>query len=75
MTALCPGPGAPAAHSRTLVEAVACTRSLRRPRGGLRGGEARTCRMVRDHLVSVRGRPRESVRTVPFWTPGKRGLH
>ncbi|MBB5430295.1 hypothetical protein [Nocardiopsis composta] len=31
--------------------------------------------MVRDHLVSVRGRPRESVRTVPFWTPGKRGLH
>src|SRR5690606_6686477 len=38
VTALCPGPGAPAAHSRTLVEAVACTRSLRRPRGGLRGG-------------------------------------
>ncbi|MFJ6614853.1 siderophore-interacting protein [Streptomyces sp. NPDC091289] len=38
-------------------------------------GEARTCQAVRDHLVNVRKWPRTQIRTKPFWTPGKKGLH
>jgi NADPH-dependent ferric siderophore reductase len=37
-------------------------------------GEARTIQMLRRHLVSDRGWPRQAVVTKPFWTPGKRGL-
>ncbi len=38
-------------------------------------GEARTCQMVRDHLVRERDWPRTSIKVKPFWAPGKRGLH
>ncbi|MFI6512202.1 siderophore-interacting protein [Streptosporangium sp. NPDC050855] len=38
-------------------------------------GEARTCRLVRDHLVREHDWPRTSIRVKPFWTPDKRGLH
>ncbi|GAA4203302.1 hypothetical protein GCM10022252_60750 [Streptosporangium oxazolinicum] len=38
-------------------------------------GEARTCQMVRDHLVRERNWPRTSIKVKPFWTPGKRGPH
>ncbi|MFW5418357.1 siderophore-interacting protein [Nocardiopsis sp. CNT-189] len=67
--------GAPAASSRTLVDALAGVDLPDAPGAAYVAGEARTCQMVRHHLVSVRGWPREDVRTVPFWTPGKRGLH
>ncbi|MEU4829477.1 siderophore-interacting protein [Streptosporangium sp. NPDC023615] len=38
-------------------------------------GEARTCRLVRDHLVREHNWPRQSIKIKPFWTPDKRGLH
>jgi len=38
-------------------------------------GEARTCQMIRDHLVSRRGWARSNVQVKPFWATGKRGLH
>jgi len=68
--------GAPAASSRVLVDAVARL-DLPGPDGGAAyvAGEARTCQMVRDHLVGDRGWPRTSIKVKPFWTPGKRGLH
>jgi NADPH-dependent ferric siderophore reductase len=37
-------------------------------------GEARTIQLLRRHLVTERGWPRQAVRTKPFWTPGRRGL-
>ncbi|MEU4408898.1 siderophore-interacting protein [Streptosporangium sp. NPDC023963] len=67
--------GAPAAASRTLLAAVA---GLDLPGGAgaaYVAGEARTCQMVRDHLVRERNWPRTSIKVKPFWTPGKRGLH
>nr|WP_241265897.1 siderophore-interacting protein [Streptomyces boncukensis] len=70
--------GAPAARSASLVEAV---RRLDLPDDDSRvsrvayvAGEALTVQAVRDHLVRERGWPRRSVRTKPFWTPGKRGM-
>ncbi|MFF0572701.1 siderophore-interacting protein [Streptosporangium saharense] len=38
-------------------------------------GEARTVQLVRDFLVRERNWPRTSIKTKPFWTPNKRGLH
>jgi NADPH-dependent ferric siderophore reductase len=67
--------GAPAASSRVLTAAVA---GLDLPDGAgaaYVAGEARTCQLVRDVLVRERGWPRTAIRTKPFWTPGKRGLH
>ncbi|QKW39150.1 siderophore-interacting protein [Actinomadura sp. NAK00032] len=67
--------GAPAASSALLLDAVA---RLDLPDGegaAYVAGEARTCQMVRDHLVRDRGWPRTSIKVKPFWTPGKRGLH
>lgn len=42
---------------------------------GYVAGEARTCQLVRDFLVRERNWPRTSIKTKPFWAPGKRGLH
>ena len=69
--------GAPAASSTVMLDAVA---RLDLPEPGDEGaayvaGEARTCQMVRDHLVRDRGWPRTSIKVKPFWTPGKRALH
>lgn len=38
-------------------------------------GEARTCRLVRNHLVREHNWPRTAIKVKPFWAPGKRGLH
>lgn len=38
-------------------------------------GEARTCRLLRDHLVRRRNWPRTAIKVKPFWAPGKKGLH
>ncbi|WKX69119.1 siderophore-interacting protein [Streptomyces sp. XD-27] len=67
--------GASAASSRTLVTAVADLDLPRAVGAAYVAGEARTCQMVRDHLVKERGWPRTAVKVKPFWTPGKRGLH
>jgi NADPH-dependent ferric siderophore reductase len=37
-------------------------------------GEARTVQAVRSRLIRERGRPRRSVISKPFWTPGKKGM-
>ena len=66
--------GAPAASSRTLVDGLAKLDLPDEPGRAYLAGEARTIRMLRDHLVKERGWPRQAISTKPFWTPGKRGL-
>ncbi|GAA2432215.1 hypothetical protein GCM10010191_52750 [Actinomadura vinacea] len=67
--------GAPAESSRTLLAAVADL-DLPGPTGAAYvAGEARTCQMIRDHLVRERDWDRRSIKVKPFWAPGKRGLH
>ncbi|MGP4103253.1 siderophore-interacting protein [Nonomuraea sp. KM90] len=67
--------GAPAASSKTLVEAVAGLELPGNTGAAYVAGEARTCQMIRDHLVRERNWPRKSIKVKPFWAPGKRGLH
>jgi NADPH-dependent ferric siderophore reductase len=67
--------GAPAASSRILLAAVADLDLPGTDGAAYIAGEARTCQMVRDHLVRERGWQRTAVKVKPFWTPGKRGLH
>ncbi|MEV4223436.1 MULTISPECIES: siderophore-interacting protein [unclassified Nonomuraea] len=67
--------GAPAASSRVLLAAVAELDLPGDAGAAYVAGEARTCQMVRDHLVRERGWPRTSIKVKPFWAPGKRGLH
>ncbi|XVQ08307.1 siderophore-interacting protein [Spirillospora sp. CA-255316] len=67
--------GAPAASSRILLSAVADLDLPGRDGAAYIAGEARTCQMVRDHLVRERGWQRTAIKVKPFWTPGKRGLH
>ncbi|GAB2521995.1 siderophore-interacting protein [Nocardiopsis aegyptia] len=67
--------GASPVSSADMVAAVAGTPLPDRPGRAYVAGEARTCQMVRDHLVKVRGWERTDIRTKPFWVPGKQGLH
>jgi NADPH-dependent ferric siderophore reductase len=65
--------GASAASSTRLVDAV---RKLDLPGGpgaAYVAGEARTCQLVRDHLMRERGWSRRAVVTEAFWSPGRRG--
>ncbi|SDQ50550.1 NADPH-dependent ferric siderophore reductase, contains FAD-binding and SIP domains [Thermostaphylospora chromogena] len=67
--------GASAVASKTLLAGVS---NLRLPgKDGMVyiAGEARTCQLIRNHLVHERGWSRKAIRVKPFWTPGKRGLH
>lgn len=66
--------GAPAHYSRTLVAGLERLDLPAEPGAAYVAGEARTCQLVRDHLVE-RGWNRAAIVTKPFWTPGKRGLH
>jgi NADPH-dependent ferric siderophore reductase len=66
--------GRPAAASETLVEAVHRLELPSEPGAAYLAGEARTVQMLRRHLVAERGWPRQSIRTKPFWAPGRRGL-
>jgi len=66
--------GAPAAESTLLVDAVAALELPEKPGIAYVAGEARTCQLVRRHLVADRGWPRRSVVVKPFWTPGRRGM-
>ncbi|SEH01977.1 NADPH-dependent ferric siderophore reductase, contains FAD-binding and SIP domains [Nonomuraea solani] len=67
--------GAPAASSNTLLTAVAALDLPGNTGAAYLAGEARTCQMIRDHLVRERNWPRTSIKIKPFWAPGKRGLH
>lgn len=67
--------GASAVSSQTLLAGVS---SLQLPEHAGRAyvaGEARTCQLIRNHLVRERGWPRKSIKVKPFWTPNRRGLH
>lgn len=66
--------GAPAASSRVLARGLAGLDLPDEPGVAYLAGEARTVQMLRDHLVRDRGWPRRSIRTKPFWSPGRRGM-
>jgi NADPH-dependent ferric siderophore reductase len=66
--------GFTAASSESLVKGLAGLDLPSEPGIAYLAGEARTIQMLRRHLVAERGWPRQSVRTKPFWTPGRRGL-
>ena len=66
--------GRPAAASASLLEAARRLELPREPGAAYLAGEARTVQQLRRHFVAERGWPRQSVRTKPFWAPGKRGL-
>jgi NADPH-dependent ferric siderophore reductase len=66
--------GRSAAASQPLLETFTRLRLPPEPGVAYLAGEARTIQLLRRHLVSERGWPREAVRTKPFWAPGKRGL-
>jgi NADPH-dependent ferric siderophore reductase len=66
--------GRPAAASQTLLEAFTQLQLPSEPGIAYLAGEARTIQLLRRHLVTERGWPRQAICTKPFWTPGKRGL-
>jgi NADPH-dependent ferric siderophore reductase len=66
--------GRSAAASDSLLTAFTQLELPAEPGVAYLAGEARTIQLLRRHLVSERGWPRQAVRTKPFWTPGKRGL-
>jgi NADPH-dependent ferric siderophore reductase len=66
--------GAPAASSKTLVDAVKTLELPTEPGAAYLAGEARTIQAIKAHLVNDRGWPRRAVLTKPFWTPGKKGM-
>jgi NADPH-dependent ferric siderophore reductase len=66
--------GHAAASSQTLVDALARLVLPAEPGAAYLAGEARTIQLLRRHLVSERGWPRQAIRVKPFWTPGRRGL-
>ncbi|GAA2622118.1 siderophore-interacting protein [Actinomadura fulvescens] len=67
--------GTSAHYSTTLLAGVTDLDLPAEPGAAYIAGEARTCQMIRDHLVRDRKWPRTSIKVKPFWTPGKRGLH
>ncbi len=66
--------GRSAVASAPLLEAARRLELPREPGAVYLAGEARTVQLLRRHFVSERGWPRQSVRSKPFWAPGKRGL-
>jgi NADPH-dependent ferric siderophore reductase len=66
--------GRSAAASGTLLTAVSQLPLPARPGVAYLAGEASTIQLLRRHLVSDRGWPRQAIRMKPFWAPGKRGL-
>ena len=66
--------GAPAAASPTLLAALRDLDLPDEPGAAYLAGEARTCQLLRDHLVRGLGWPRDAVKVKPFWAPGKRGM-
>jgi NADPH-dependent ferric siderophore reductase len=66
--------GASAASSASLMRGLAALELPDQPGVAYLAGEARTIQMLRQHLVSDRGWPRQAVVTKPFWVPGRRGL-
>jgi NADPH-dependent ferric siderophore reductase len=61
-------------RARTLLAAFSRLSLPAEPGIAYLAGEARTIQLLRRHLVSDRGWPRQAIRMKPFWAPGKRGL-
>ncbi|MGJ4728998.1 siderophore-interacting protein [Luteimonas sp. SDU101] len=66
--------GASPVASSILLDAVAEARIPALGTIAYIAGEAKTCQMVRRHLIAEGWEP-ASVQVKPFWAPGKRGLH
>lgn len=66
--------GASPSPSQALVEALRVLDLPDEPGTAYLAGEAKTIQATRRHLIDDRGWPRTAIRTMPFWTPGKRGL-
>lgn len=67
--------GSPAESSTDLVSALARIALPDSPGKAYVAGEARTCQIVRAHLMRERGWARTDVRIKPFWALGRQGLH
>ncbi|MEW2517821.1 siderophore-interacting protein [Actinacidiphila alni] len=66
--------GRSAASATSLVDAVRALDLPAEPGTAYLAGEARTIQLVRRHLTEDRHWPRRSIRTKPFWTPGRKGM-
>jgi NADPH-dependent ferric siderophore reductase len=66
--------GAPAASSKTLLEAVQNADLPPEPGIAYLAGEAKTIQSIKTHLIQDRSWPRQAIKTKPFWTPNKKGL-
>jgi NADPH-dependent ferric siderophore reductase len=66
--------GRSAEGSQTLLAALSRLSLPAEPGIAYLAGEAGTIQLLRRHLVSDRGWPRQAIRMKPFWAPGKRGL-
>lgn len=66
--------GRPAASATTLVDAVRALDLPAEPGIAYLAGEARTIQLIRRHLTEDRHWPRRTIRTKPFWTPGRKGM-
>jgi len=66
--------GASPVASTLLLEAVASAGIPPQKTLAYVAGEAKTCQMVRRHLIAKGWEPTR-IQVKPFWAPGKRGLH
>ena len=65
----------PASPSPVLIEAFQSLKLPETPGMAYLAGEALTCQALRRYLIEEKQWPSTSIRTKPFWTPGKTGLH
>jgi NADPH-dependent ferric siderophore reductase len=65
---------ASAADSALLTDAIRALELPDQPGIAYLAGEARTIQSLRKILVAERGWDRRSIRTKPFWTPGRTGM-
>jgi NADPH-dependent ferric siderophore reductase len=66
---------APTSPSPVLIEAFQSLTLPETPGMAYLAGEALTCQALRRYLVEEKQWPATAVRTKPFWTPDKTGLH
>jgi NADPH-dependent ferric siderophore reductase len=64
-----------ASPSPTLIEAIQSLKLPETPGMAYLAGEALTCQAIRHYLIEEKQWPATAIRTKPFWTPGKTGLH
>jgi NADPH-dependent ferric siderophore reductase len=65
----------PASPSPVLIEAFQSLVLPEVPGMAYLAGEALTCQALRRYLIEEKQWPSTAIRTKPFWTPGKTGLH